>query len=285
MKILVTGANGILGSTIVSSMKGAEIIALNRSDLDITDARKVSVTIQKHEPNIIIHTAANTDVEGNERDPEKAFAVNTTGVSNIVTAISNSDILLIFISSAGIYGTQKTGPFNESDEAIPTTIHHKSKNEAEKIIKARLQKYLILRTGWLFGGDINHTKNFIYKRYLEAKNRKTIYSDDTQVGNPTYVMDVVRQIEVLVKRECSGVYNCVNAAKNVSRFEYVSKIIKLLGLDCSVLKAPEGMFKRIAPVSHNESAVNARLENEGINIMRKWDQALSDYIQLMKSSL
>ena len=115
----------------------------------------------------------------------------------------------------------------EFDEVTPTTIHHKSKYEAERIVKDHLSKYLILRTGWLYGGDKTHSKNFVYKRFLEANNQERIFSDNTQIGNPTYVVDLAKQIDVLIEKKQYGLFNCVNQAKLVSRYDYVKKIVEL----------------------------------------------------------
>ena len=171
------------------------------------------------------------------------------------------------------------------DSVFPTTIHHKSKYEAEKTIQNHLSKFLILRTGWLFGGDKEHAKNFVYKRFLEAVNSDTIYADNSQIGNPTYTADFVEQIKVLIDNKQYGLFNCVNEAANISRYDYVKKIVEFFDLKCSVKVAPEGMFARVAPVSHNESAVNCKLNLLGLNVMNDWERSLDIYVQQMKSEI
>ncbi len=107
-------------------------------------------------------------------------------------------------------------------------------------------------------------------------------SDNVQIGNPTYALDLVKQIKILINNNQVGLYNCVNQAKNISIFHYVKKIIELFGLDCKVERAEEGAFKRTAPVSYNESALNHKLELLSINCMRNWDDALQEYIKILK---
>ena len=102
-----------------------------------------------------------------ERNPEEAYLVNTTGTDNIVNCLleKNNDALMVYISSTGVYGRMKDDPYIEYDEVNPTTIHHKSKYFGEQSV-LQLNNYLIIRTGWLFGGDTKNKKNFVYKRYL-----------------------------------------------------------------------------------------------------------------------
>ncbi len=275
----------MLGSSLSKILKNHEVFAFGREELDITNREKTNSTLKDIEPKVIIHAAAYTNVEQSEIDEDKAYLVNIIGTQNLVDYCINNDVLFVYISSTGIYGTKKTNyPYNEFDNAIPTTIHHKSKFEAEKIVINHLNRFLVIRTGWLFGGSIENEKNFVYKRYLEALSNSKIYSDPTQVGNPTYVDDLASQINILIEGPYHGIYNCVNFANNVTRFEYVKKIISLFDLDCQVEPAPEGMFKRVAPVSYNESAENLKLNLLGINIMGDWNESLEKYINILKSS-
>jgi dTDP-4-dehydrorhamnose reductase len=285
VRVLVTGSDGMLGSNLVKLLP-YEVIGFNSVSLDVTDFKSVISILEIEQPNIIIHTAAYTNVEDCERNNDKAYKINTVGTQNLVNYCIDKNILFIFISSTGIYGNEKEKePYNEFDEVNPTTIHHKSKYEAEKIVQNHLTKYLILRTGWLFGGDITHSKNFIYKRYLEASKNQVMYSDDSQIGNPTYIKDFVKQIEVLIENKQYGIFNCVNEANKISRYEYVKKIIEFFHSDCAVNIAPEGMFDRIAPVPKNESAVNYKLNLLNFNVMGIWDESLKKYIYELRKEI
>jgi len=283
MKILVTGAGGLLGSTIFSLFKNSfHIVGYTRRDLDVVNYKDVQKKISFESPDIIIHGAANTDADECEVNKTLAYNVNAIGTQNIVNAIlsNKKHIVLVYLSSTGIYGTGKNSPYTEYDPVNPTTIHHKSKLEGEKAVQ-NLNKYLIIRTGWLFGGGMKQKKNFVYKRYLEAKDKDCIYSDNSQKGNPTYVENLAAQIQYLLADGIFGVFNCVDSG-TASRYEYVKKIIKLFGLDCKVKQGEKEMFKRIAPVSFNESAINYKLDLMGINLMTPWQQSLEKYIDQIK---
>jgi dTDP-4-dehydrorhamnose reductase len=278
IKVLITGSNGMLGSGLIKQLP-YEMIGFNSTALNVTDFKKCMDILDSEKPDVIIHTAAHTNVEDCEIDHNKAYKVNTVGTQNLVNYCIGKDVLFIYISSTGIYGTKnESDSYTEFDKVEPTTIHHKSKYEAEKVIQNHLNKYLILRTGWLFGGDITHEKNFVYKRYLELSNNKEIFCDNSQIGNPTSIEDLIKQIEVLIKNNQFGIFNCVNESNNISRYDYIKKIASLFGQDCEVRVAHVDMFKRVAPVSKNESAINYKLKLLDLNIMHKWDDSLKRYV-------
>lgn len=282
--VFITGASGMLGSSLIKNLTAPNIVA-SPENFDITDQKAVNQILTQIKPTIIIHTAAYTDVEGCEQDPDLAYQINSLGTQNLVNYCLDKDVLFIYISSTGVYGSIKNSAYTEFDNVSPTTVHHKSKYEAENIVSNHLSKYLILRTGWLYGGEISQPKNFVYKRFKEACDNKIIYSDDTQIGCPTYCNDLIEQIELLIKNNQYGLFNCVNEAQNISRYDYVKKIIELFDVDCDVKIAPKNMFKRVAPVSNNESAINYKLKLTGLNIMQAWDESLKNYILTIKREI
>jgi dTDP-4-dehydrorhamnose reductase len=259
---------------------------LSRSELDITNKKNVYSVIERLRPGIIIHAAAYTNVEACELEKESAFAINTNGTKLLVDALKkySPDSLFIYLSSTGVYGLGKERAYQESDTPEPTTVHHRSKYEAEKEVIGNLKNFLIIRTGWLFGGSMAHSKNFAFKRYLEAKDKSSVYGDPTQFGNPTYVNDLAEQIKLLIEKNELGIFNCVGEG-GCSRLDYVKAIIEEFELDCMVTAAPDGFFSRIAPVSFNESAENYNLIQKKINIMRPWRVALKDYIDKLKDEI
>jgi dTDP-4-dehydrorhamnose reductase len=284
-KVLITGVSGMLGSSLLKLLPYDNIVGYASSELNITDHKKVQNVLRSEKPDIIIHTAAYTNVEACEIESDKAYLVNVIGTQNLVNYAIENDVLFVYLSSTGIYGKEKDTPYTEFDAVNPTTVHHKSKYEAEKIVQNHLSKYIIIRTGWLFGGDKTHQKNFVYKRYLEAKDKSVIYSDNTQIGNPTYINNLVNQIMVLLTSKQYGLYNCVDNAENISRYDYVKKIIELFELPCKVKIAPVGMFQRTAPVSYNESSINKKLNLLDLNVMQNWENSLQEYIYDLKKDV
>lgn len=277
-KVVVIGSDGMLGSLLVEHLPYRYIAGLGR-DVNITDAGEITDRLLLEKPDVIIHVAAYTDVDGCELDKDRAYKTNVLGTKYIADYCSEEGTLLVYLSSTGVYGENKHTRYTEGDIPTPTTVHHKTKLEGEKIVKESVGNYLIIRTGWIYGGSGCNAKNFVLDRYREALKSRIIYSDNSQIGNPTYVKDLIKQIVILIDKGLYGVFNCVNNAKNISRYDYVSKIVELFDLNCSVLPAPKSFFKRVAPVSRNESADNLKLNELGINVMPNWDDSLSSYIE------
>ena len=285
MKILVTGAHGILGSAFTLKL-GSDCIGTSRSQLDLTNLESVRDFFKKHEVSTVIHCAANTNLEFCETNPEQSFLDNVQATMNVFNAFKklNPRGKFVFISSTGIYGSEVERPYTEDDVPVPTTVHHINKKEAEDFLISQKSEVLIIRTGWLFGGSVNHNKNFVYKRYLEASKSLELVGDKSQFGNPTYVKDVVYQVIKMINMGCCGIYNCVNIG-SVSRYDYVNEIISLFNLNTKLIPAPKSFFKRIAPVSKNEMAINKRLIDEEICIMNNWKDSLANYIKDLKKEI
>jgi dTDP-4-dehydrorhamnose reductase len=282
-KILITGASGLLGSAISGLYKNAHPLTPGKGEFDITNIDQISNYININNPTLVIHTAAHTNVEEAEIKPDIAWGINTLGTLNLCRSIKDKDVKLIYISSTGIYGHAKKTPWYDFDEVCPPTIHHKTKYAAEQIVQTHIRNHLILRTGWLFGGLIGNPKNFVYNRYRESIGKTTIYANSLQFGNPTYVVDLARQIELLIDKDLIGTFNCVNKG-NVSRLEYIKEIMNAFELDISV-KALKDKYKRIADVSDNEMAENYFLELLNLNVMEDFRPSLRTYINELKCSI
>jgi dTDP-4-dehydrorhamnose reductase len=188
-------------------------------------------------------------------------------------------IPMTFISSTGVYGSHKTTPYAEFDEARPETHHHKSKLRAEQLVLSADWRNLVVRTGWLFGGNVDAPKNFVAKRILEARSSSAAFlsSNHQQSGCPTFVDDLALRLLELISLRARGVFNAVNEG-SASRFEYVREIIGRAGIDIEIRPTTAAGFNRIAPVSDNEMALNWRASEFGLSPMRPWQLALASYL-------
>lgn len=282
--ILITGSNGMLGSTLAQFFFNEfNIVLASRAILDITDPISVDKVFHDYKPDIVIHAAALTNVELCEKNPDLAYLTNTLGTQNLVNVCARYQPFFIFISSTGVYGNYKMTPYSEFDDAKPTTIYHQSKIEAEKIIANHLNVYSIIRTGWLYGGEVGHRKNFVYQRFLEAKGASQLFANKDQIGSPTFVGDLANQIRMIMDRHLLGIFNCVNQG-SVSRYEYVRHIVSCFELDTQIVGVNKDHFERIADVPDNESAINYRLDLLNLNVMPSWQLSLEKYIYELKKS-
>jgi dTDP-4-dehydrorhamnose reductase len=281
-RLLITGAQGMLGSALQQELKDDfEIIPASRKEMDIQSFAGVKKYLEENKPDIILHAAAYTNVEEAEKKPEDCYQVNYNGTLNLLNAARSFPHKMIYISSTGNYGNYKQAPYAEYDEVLPTTVYHRSKYAGEKLVQELHDDFLILRTGWLFGGSTEHKKNFVFNRFKEAATRESITSDPFQSGNPTNTEDVSRQIRVLIQENIRGTFNIVSEG-SCTRFEYVQQIIRTFGLPCKVVPADKP-FERLAKVSPNEAALNFNLSSMGLNRMPHWKETLEKYINSIRA--
>lgn len=283
MKVLVLGSGGMLGAAVVRALDRHEATTVGRDALDVRDVAGLLRLAGASGAEVVINCAADTDVEGAERDPDPVFAANALLPGLVAQGCRRSGARLIHLSSTGCYGTAKPEyPYTEQDPLQPTTVHHRAKAMGEVLVRESGCEHLILRTGWLFGGEPNGPKNFVWKRLVEASRSPQMTSDPWQRGNPTYVGDLARQIVELAELGLCGTFNCVSQGA-ASRFDYVSAIVAAAGLPCTVRPAGRP-FQRLAQVSMNETAVNWGLGLLGQDRMPPWREAVADYVRRLTAT-
>ena len=281
MRVAITGGTGILGGSIISfcESKGISFISFTRNEFGFPGLKDViNDKLLKFNADILIHCAASTNLELCETKYTDCYKVNYHLTEILVTICNKLNIKFIFISSTGIYGTEKVEPYTEFDNVSPTTVHHRSKWLAEKSVRIKTLDYLIIRTGWLFGGDWDKNKNFVANRIREANSSNgTINSDISQFGSPTYVFDLANCIFVMIDNNLKGTFNCVNTG-GVSRYVYTKTILKISGIRVKVNPVKSSFFNRVAKVPNNEMAVNWKLNNIDLDCMPCWQSSLKVYI-------
>jgi dTDP-4-dehydrorhamnose reductase len=279
VKIFLTGATGILGTDIAVQLQcaGHEVLGFNSTNINIGDYNDVKQKVWDYSPDIVIHSAAMTNVDLCEDDKCSAVLINIIGSQNLSRAASSVNAKIIYISSCGVYGNGKSEPYNELDIPKPQTYHHYTKLEGELRVKEHNNNFLIIRPGWLFGGTLQHRKNFVEARRKEALTASVLKSAIDKVGSPTYTVDLAKQLITLISADQGGTFNIVNEG-SASRFDYVSEIVKVLGLETVVEPVNSNEFPRKANMPDNEVLENLYLNLNQINSMRSWKDALKDYI-------
>lgn len=276
MKVLVTGSSGLLGAEVLNCLltRGWIGAALNRTAF--LKASKSERLLMLNGFDVIIHAAANTNVDLCELEPENCYFDNCFLTEQLHKAAKLLGLRFVFISSTGVYGRWKNGAYHEYDFVLPTTIHHSSKYVSEKLVLS-CPEDLVIRTGWLFGKG--GKKNFVANRLNEIRQaNEVIYANTEQFGSPTYTLDCTLALLDLIADNCVGVYNVVNAGV-ASRFDYVKEIVSLSGASVRVLPMDAKGFSRHADVSENEAALSYRMKFEGRQQLRTWQGALEDYMR------
>lgn len=272
----LTGSTGLLGSSFkrLSNAQGIQIMPIAWQDALEHNPVDIAASLVKSGAGVLVHCAANTNVERCEDDPSETFRDNALVSEVFAAACASAGIRMVLISSTGIYGTGKDTPWTERDSPAPTTVHHRSKLAAERMVQATLPGALVLRAGWLFGRAPSGRRDFVTARLVEADQSTHMISNSGQFGNPTWVDDVGKTLLRLLAGGYTGVFNCVNSGR-ASRYDYVNEILTLGGRTTPLEARPADQFLRNAPVSHNEMAENWKLQMIGCDDLGDWRTALA----------
>ena len=276
MKVLITGSNGMLGHDLIDVLDGKhELIKTTSKSLDITDKDKVKDYIVNEHPDMVINSAAYTDVDGCETNQEMAYKVNGEGVKNLALACKLVDCPLVHISTDYVFNGENTKPWMEDDEVGPISIYGKSKLQGEEAIESILDKFFIIRTSWLYG--INGG-NFPKTMLELAKTHDTLTVVTDEIGTPTYTLDLAQAIAELIETEYYGIYHITNS-DYCSWFDFAKYIFEVKNIDVNVVPVTAEEFARPASRPHYSVLNNSNWVNNGFKPLRSYKEAIKDYLK------
>ena len=289
MKMLITGTKGQLGSELLNIAgnmncslgavedyyKNADIIAFNSDVLDITDLSSVRNTVKELSPDIIINTAAYTNVDGCEKDADAAFRVNALGARNIALAARESGAKLVHISTDYVFAGDGNTPYREFDRTSPQNIYGKTKLLGEEYVKELCDKYFIVRTSWLYGSN---GRNFVRTILGAAKEKQYLEVVDDQTGTPTNAEDLAYHLLKIAVTDEYGLYHCSGNGE-CSWYEFASAIVELAGIDCPVKPIKTSQLGRAAKRPAYSSLDNMMLRCTIGDGMRNWEDAIKHFIK------
>ncbi len=277
MKVLVTGAKGMLGTDLMDILsRGHEVIGVDIDDFDITNANQTREKVFEIAPELVIHGAAYTDVDGCETNLELAYKVNAIGAQNIALACRASDAVMLYLSTDFVFDGRKKEPYFEWDHANPLSVYGASKYAGEYFVSRLLQRYYIVRIAWLYG---ENGKNFVKTILRLVDERDKLQIVDDQFGSPTYTVDVAHGISKLIKSESYGIYHMVNRGET-SWYGFAKKILELGGKS-GVVVEPITTEELNRPAKRPAYSVlrNLALELTIGDPMRNWEDALGEFVQ------
>jgi dTDP-4-dehydrorhamnose reductase len=278
MKILITGSNGMLGHDLASALEGHDLILTTSKTLDITDKDSALEFICNAKPDVVINSAAYTDVDGCEENPDLAYAVNGDGVRNLALACREAGCPLVHISTDYVFDGSATEPIAEDGQIGPISIYGKSKLEGEKAIQEILDKYFIIRTAWLYGMN---GKNFPRTMLELAESHSEITVVYDEVGTPTYTPDLAYGISKLIETSHYGIYHLTNSG-SCSWCEFARYIFDVADKDVEVIPVTASEFARPAPRPSYSVLDNRNWVKNGFEPLRNYKEAIREYIELIK---
>lgn len=286
----IAGCGGMLGAAFheefceVAELRCTDIDVNEEwlSSLDFRDLDAYRADVVSFSPDVLFHMGALTDLEYCETHPEEAYATNALGVENAVYVANELEIPVLYIGTAGIFdGMQDV--YDDWDAPNPLGAYARAKWAGEEFVKQNAYRYLICRAGWMMGGGPRKDKKFVQKLMAQLKGGATDLSVvDDKLGTPTYTRDFAHNVRVLLDSGCWGLYNMVCQGMT-SRLEVAHALVDELGLahEVNVLPVSSEYFSStyFAPRPDCERLVNRKLALRGLDVMRPWREALSDYLR------
>ena len=283
MKVLVTGADGQLGTDICAVLRNYEVIPVTHKDIEITNIDSVQEVCKKYHPDIIINTAAYVRVDDCETEVQKAFMINALGIRNVAVISQNIGAKLVHISTDYVFGGEAgrdSVPYTEFDLPVPLNIYGKSKLAGEDFVRRFHQRYFIIRTSGLFGiaGSSGKGGNFIETILRLGKERDELQIVNDQIFSPTSTRDLAKIIAQIIATEYYGIFHITNRGI-CSWYEFAAEILKLADISTPVIPLHSDEYPQIARRPNYSVLDNFHLKLLGMADMRIWQEALEDYMK------
>ena len=272
-KIWITGAEGHIGTALLDLLEGVEyqLLPTDIEEVDITKIDEVTQFVHVNRPDVVINCAGLTDVQECENNVDEAYRVNAIGVRNVALAANEVNAKVIQISTDDVFDKESRVPYNDFDNVHPRTIYGKSKEAGEKILTQLLNRFVIIRSSWIYGIG----RDFVDEVLRNVGQGKTMEVPNNQYAAPTSAKELAKVIRYFIDNEEYGLYHVV-CPGSCSRYEFARTILEYSG------KAGE---LDLYPVVIEDSARptysvldNMMLRLTGIEEPKDWKAALKEYL-------
>ena len=300
MRVFVTGVGGQLGHDVVNELDrraheaigsdiqavysgvndGSAVAAAPYVQMDITDEAAVRRTVEELKPDVIIHCAAWTNVDGAEapENREKVHQINAVGTENIARAAKAVNAKMVYISTDYVFDGQGTRPWEPDDKCYaPLNVYGQSKLDGELAVSRILEKYFIVRIAWVFGLN---GKNFIKTMINVGKTHDTVRVVNDQIGTPTYTLDLARLLVDMVETEKYGYYHATNEGGYISWYDFCCEFYKQYGLKTTVIPVTTAEYGlSVAARPFNSRLEKKKLAEAGFKPLPAWQDAVGRYLK------
>ncbi len=287
-KILVIGAKGMLGQALCAAFaKDNAVLPWDKEELDITDPKAISYQLKAVVPDVLINSAAYTDVDGAESNVELANTINGHAVGNIASVCKELDIPLVHFSTEYVFDGEKKAGYREDDIPNPISAYGRSKFLGEQELQKNTDKFYLIRLSRLFGettpspppspargeGVNYRKKSFVELMLALAKTKTEIEVVDEEVSSPTYARDLAAATrEIIEKKLPFGIYHRTNGG-SCTWYEFAGEIFKITGKNVKINPVPASRFPRAAKRPKYAVLLNTKLP-----AMRDWKKALREFL-------
>jgi dTDP-4-dehydrorhamnose reductase len=278
MKILVTGAGGMLGNDVIlaAGNAGHDVVGFGHTELDIADSAAVGSKFEAERPDVVINCAAYTDVDGAEKAEDQALAVNGTGAGNVAAAAATVDASVLYVSSDYVFDGAKGEPYVEGDQPAPLSAYGRTKLAGEESTAGANPRHFVVRSSWLFGiGGGNFVETMLR---LAADHGEVLVVRD-QVGSPTYTWHLASGMVRLIEGLEYGIHHMA-AAGTCSWYDFAREIFEQANVECKVMSGTTEMLGRPAPRPPYSALASQR---QHAIVLPAWQDGLAAYIAQRQS--
>jgi dTDP-4-dehydrorhamnose reductase len=282
VNVVVIGANGQLGSDVVSAFAESQdsVDSVTHAEIEISKLESVRTCLEKCSPSIVVNTAAMHHVENCERDPERAYAINATGVRNLALVTRDLGATLIQVSTDYVFDGKKKTPYIEDDAPLPLNVYGNSKLAGEYHTRTINPRHFVLRTSALYGKHPCRAKggrNFVDLMLELARTRDRVRVVNDEFVSPTPTVALAREIVCLSRSDAYGLYHATSE-NSCSWYEFAREIFAFAGIEVKLEAAVPGEFPAKAPRPQYSVLENRGLKGIGLNLFASWKVGLQRYL-------
>lgn len=280
MRVLVTGAKGMLGSEVVKTLEmyGHEVwgtdISYADDKIDITRQDQIRYALSSFRPSWVLNCAAYTNVDLAEEHEDQALVLNAKGPDLLAHACRRLSIRLMHVSTDYVFDGAKGSPYTEEDAPNPINVYGASKLAGENAIRHSMEDYIIVRTQWLIG---HKGRNFVSTILSAAQINESLRVVNDQWGSPTFASDLARAMAQLLEADARGVYHVCNRGK-ATWFDLAKKAIEIVGLGTKVIPVSTDEFPRPAKRPPYSILSTKKFSEKTGKLMPLWQTSLENYI-------
>lgn len=277
MRLLVTGAGGLLGRAVVEEARadGLSVTALGRTRLDVTDAARCHEVITAAAPDVVVHCAAYTDVDGAEAEEAVAVRVNRDGSRHVAEATLEAGAVLVYPSTDYVFDGRGSGPHRVDDPTAPMGAYGRSKLAGEEAVRGVGGRHLVVRTSWLYGAG---GKNFVDTIRTLAATRDELRVVADQRGRPSWSVSVARTFLELLRADARGTLHACDSG-SASWLELAEAVLTACGLSARLVPVTTAEWGAPAPRPANSVLDLGRTEALLGHALPHWTTSLNTYLE------
>jgi dTDP-4-dehydrorhamnose reductase len=273
MRILITGARGQLGHALQQTLSGEDLILKDLPEFDLTQSESESQIVAAR-PSVILHAGAYTNVDGAEREPDRALAVNAQGTAFVARAAAALNARLIYVSTDYVFDGSKATPYREEDVPHPINVYGQSKHEGEIAALTGCPDTLVVRTAWLYGHAGN---NFVKTITRLAREKPFLEVVGDQRGCPTNADDLALALKDLLTSDLRGICHVTNTG-DCTWYEFAEAIVRFMDLSTPVRPITTAQAGRLAKRPAYSVLAHGRLGTVR-KLLPHWQDALARFMR------